>query len=608
MCKLIKFFFKQKMAVNIWYCKVFSTLLILGIIYLVIHLIHKGEVSNRLTAKEITNVNLLLNNNLSILIDTTGKKQFQVDTTEIKDTVIVKSNKTKTHGINVYDETAQLDSLKKQTLLYIFSIYPPVDSTDSLATVKYFAEFDKNTFAVMISQYSFKSKSFFFLTDWWIYLEIIFWSLFGLICSLLYNVSEIVRQGKFNENEIPGHFSKLIYTPFMVLIIYLALDMLTLDNDINVSVHGKGIIVLSFILGFFSRRTVELLNRIKEIILPGKEPKSPTVVPVLKEEIGTLDIIAEAVKEKGKFWVNTLPNVTGFSIRNKITRGKELEEPALMFKVTKKGGELEYGEIPEFLTYKRSIDNKEYKIKTDVLEEEMPDAYNGENKPFSLDLSYNISRKNSNQKGSVGLMLKDEAGSDKKYLISCYHLICEPELKQNIKVYPNTENDIDFLITPSEKEMKIKGVVKVGKLDLDSDFAIVKLINQVEISNTFQLPDKNTFVPKGIISVNLKDINKKVKMYGGKSGYKEGFIKSQYSAQTISFGNNITQYIKGLIEISPIGELGDSGATVVLNENEMVLGIVICGNNESTYVLPMKDFIDKNKYKLEISELENRTE
>ena len=244
-----------------WFIKVIGILLLLCIVYVWLHVSFKGKAVNQLSTSDVTNINLLFNNQPIGIIDTTNAGNFltQGDTSRNP----VRSNV----------KTLPVDSLKKMVLVYIFTKYPPLTREDSLNTANVLMQFDRSTFPVMVTQYPYLSGSFFWLTDGWIYLEIIFWSLFGLICSLLYNVSEAVRVENFKETEKPIHLAKLIYTPFIVLIIYLAADTLTSENSLSVPKYGTGVMVFAFILGFFSRRSIELLDRLKEIILPGKKDK-----------------------------------------------------------------------------------------------------------------------------------------------------------------------------------------------------------------------------------------------------------------------------------------------------------------------------------------------
>ncbi|WP_338875030.1 hypothetical protein WBJ53_05375 [Spirosoma sp. SC4-14] len=151
--------------------------------------------------------------------------------------------------------------------------------------------------------------------------ELICWALFGVFCNLFYSVSEAYKGtevkkaapsdnptnasseevelvspnaksslkkrtvkerlqrrllGGFDPAEVPSHLAKLLYTPFLVVILYLALISFNSTTDLQWVQYGEGIIVFAFIVGFFSGRMVDLLERIKDLILPigrfGNEP------------------------------------------------------------------------------------------------------------------------------------------------------------------------------------------------------------------------------------------------------------------------------------------------------------------------------------------------
>ena len=134
-----------------------------------------------------------------------------------------------------------------------------------------FKSFSNQGLLLVLRDYRFKTRSFFFLSDNGMALfEVTWWVWFGLICSLLYKVTEIIRtKGKkeFNPNEVPVHFAKMLYAPLSAIIIFLSFGTLVETEDILYSM-GNGVIALSFILGFFSGRTIELLEKLKNILLP----------------------------------------------------------------------------------------------------------------------------------------------------------------------------------------------------------------------------------------------------------------------------------------------------------------------------------------------------
>jgi hypothetical protein len=112
-------------------------------------------------------------------------------------------------------------------------------------------------------------KSFFWLYGSGTYFEIMFWTIFGVLASILYFVSEVIRDKKenFDHTEIPSQLAKLFYAPIISIILIFSYEYATDGNAIALDAT-KGVLIVSFLLGFYSGRAMELLNRVKELLLP----------------------------------------------------------------------------------------------------------------------------------------------------------------------------------------------------------------------------------------------------------------------------------------------------------------------------------------------------
>lgn len=132
--------------------------------------------------------------------------------------------------------------------------------------------------------YSFFSKARvlirgpFWLTGNMIYLEAFFWSVFGVLVSLIYYVSIANAKGSsvagsddadaFNPREVPGQVAKLFYAPACTIVILLGYHIIsTSDNMVDLSAN-KGLLVFSFIAGFYSSRLMKFMDRLKDLLLP----------------------------------------------------------------------------------------------------------------------------------------------------------------------------------------------------------------------------------------------------------------------------------------------------------------------------------------------------
>ena len=118
----------------------------------------------------------------------------------------------------------------------------------------------------------------FWLTGNMIYLEAFFWSVFGVLVSLIYYVSLANAKGSnlagsdaadaFNPNEVPGQIAKMFYAPACTIVILLGYHIFTIsDNMVDISVN-KSLLVFSFIAGFYSSRLMKFMDRLKDLVLP----------------------------------------------------------------------------------------------------------------------------------------------------------------------------------------------------------------------------------------------------------------------------------------------------------------------------------------------------
>lgn len=215
------------------------------------------------------------------------------------------------------------DSLKQNLLLYLNLIFELQNESDlDLAgnSPKPFYKEAINQFSaeelkIVLPTVPFRVKSIFWLCGNKVFLEIIFWALFGLVASILFRVTEAIRNQDFHAKRIPIHLGKIIYAPLSAIVIIFSIDVLASDNGNAFESIDHGVIVLSFILGFYSGRTIELLRRIKDLLLPlgedtetarkgdgrmykvkGKLLVSNEVKPVKKEFWRQAEVYAESME------------------------------------------------------------------------------------------------------------------------------------------------------------------------------------------------------------------------------------------------------------------------------------------------------------------------
>ncbi|GAB2799183.1 hypothetical protein GCM10027275_51260 [Rhabdobacter roseus] len=286
-----------------WFLWVTSVLTGLVVIYLLLHFFIPGAEIIKLSKQETTDVNL-------ILFGESNSFRTPTDTTKA-----LGGEKTKREAMT--DE--EIDRIRKATVYtYIFSVRKPLCKADSVNFTTYFNQFNRTQFSVVIPNYPIRVKSYFWLTEGnrkqelyncnlvegSVYLEIIFWTWFGLIASLLYSVSEALKTELFDLKELNTHIAKFFYAPLCSLIIYFSINKLVSQGDIELAEFSKGTIILAFILGFFSGRAIELLTRIKDLILPlnstsdkGKVLTPPSLQPAPTEDA---EVVADEATPENK--------------------------------------------------------------------------------------------------------------------------------------------------------------------------------------------------------------------------------------------------------------------------------------------------------------------
>lgn len=178
------------------------------------------------------------------------------------------------NAANLPDSTINGDSLRKVRLehyLYLTLDIPTSNTgavSDQFSITQTLESFSINELKLLLPNISFTVPSVFWLSGKMSLLEVIFWALFGLAASVLYRVTEAIRDKEFNARKIPIHIAKLVYAPLSTMVVVFSISLWTADRGEAFIGISNGLVIGSFILGFFSGRTVDLLKRIKDILLP----------------------------------------------------------------------------------------------------------------------------------------------------------------------------------------------------------------------------------------------------------------------------------------------------------------------------------------------------
>lgn len=184
--------------------------------------------------------------------------------------------------------------------------------------------------------------------------------------------------------------------------------------------------------------------------------------------------------------------------------------------------------------------------------------------------------------GTLGCILKSNF-TDKHFLLTCSHVI--------------TGNSYNFGgRVEQDKKVEVRDTTGsiIGKLyyalrDKENDFALVELFNP-----------KETPTPSEAREVVYNDFRYKtpIKFKGATSNEEEGFIINykckvpiKYKDKIVKLHNLIKLSKQAYINHKTMSNPADSGA-VVFDRNNKAIGIVVAGNKQFTYALPMDKILE----------------
>ncbi|UTW46311.1 hypothetical protein KFE80_05345 [bacterium SCSIO 12696] len=109
-------------------------------------------------------------------------------------------------------------------------------------------------------------ESFFWTTPTGTILEVFCFALFGVLTNLLKNSAEYLRRGEFRSSERWIAYTKLVYGPIVAVMLVLAIIMGFFDLG-DYETRANTLPILGFILGYMTRKAVNLLDRLGNRIL-----------------------------------------------------------------------------------------------------------------------------------------------------------------------------------------------------------------------------------------------------------------------------------------------------------------------------------------------------
>jgi hypothetical protein len=184
--------------------------------------------------------------------------------------------------MQVCDDTCRIN----KALLYVRTEFDSKLQKDQEDIIKaYITTFSAQEVGSYLAQLKLKVTSYFWLSGPFMYLEMIFWVIFGVICSNLFMLGNLGRTrgfAAFDPREVPYQVAKFFYAPFCTIMLILLYNYVK-QNDV-IEVHAtEGMIVFSFIAGLFSGRMMSFLERFKDALLP-ETVRTSTVTETRKAE------------------------------------------------------------------------------------------------------------------------------------------------------------------------------------------------------------------------------------------------------------------------------------------------------------------------------------
>lgn len=167
---------------------------------------------------------------------------------------------------NTSDEYERQARIRKASV-YISSQYDKdIDEAQLHNILRYISTFNPTETGIFLADYNLKVKSFFWLSGPLVYAEIVFWTIFGVLCSLLLLVGNHMRKDKEDTHtEILAQAARLLYAPIACIILLLIYNYLKGGGAMDTRAGG-GTIIFSFLLGFYSGTVMDFFDRVRNIL------------------------------------------------------------------------------------------------------------------------------------------------------------------------------------------------------------------------------------------------------------------------------------------------------------------------------------------------------
>jgi len=199
-----------------------------------------------------------------------------------------------------------------------------------------------------------------------------------------------------------------------------------------------------------------------------------------------------------------------------------------------------------------------------------------------------------NNTGSMGGKVYDET-SNEEYFISCYHVVKSPNHNWDNFQPVGNETIIDITYNNSSCGLLIRAI-----RDEQIDIAVMKPTNGYEVKGAISGIGTPYF--SRALNNNDKFYKTKVKMKGMVSGYNVGFVVDINLPVKITYIDGVIHQLNNLIFVQALSgdtfsKGGDSGSFVV-DEYNYLIGVLVGGFRNTSYIIPIQTIFNKTKTKI----------
>lgn len=150
-------------------------------------------------------------------------------------------------------------------MTYIISQYGHDISQAELVNIeRYISTFSPKETGIFLADYRLRLSSYFWFSGVYVYAEVIFWVIFGVLCSLLFYTGSISAT-TYSSRDVLYQTARLLYMPLAAVLLVLAYTYLKGGSTLHTEI-SEGVLIFVFLLGLGSGLILDIMDRIKRAI------------------------------------------------------------------------------------------------------------------------------------------------------------------------------------------------------------------------------------------------------------------------------------------------------------------------------------------------------